>query len=91
MDASEHVAVLFFTKNLIHPRPSSKMPARASTHAQSLYNPRRHIGVHAEHVSDVSSTDFPGHYADEDNSWDLVKFKKVRWRLDPKDCQILIA
>jgi len=45
--------------------------------SQSLLNPRRHVGVHAEHVSKVSSTDYPGHYPDEDHSWDLVKFKEV--------------
>ncbi|KIM77860.1 hypothetical protein PILCRDRAFT_825076 [Piloderma croceum F 1598] len=49
------------------------MPFKAS---QSLHDPRRHVGVHAEHISNVSSTDYPGHYPDEDHSWDLVKFTK---------------
>ncbi|KAH9178581.1 DNA-directed RNA polymerase [Lactarius sanguifluus] len=40
--------------------------AQAST-STSKYNPRLH---------DVSSTDFPGHYPGEDNSWDLKKFVK---------------
>ena len=43
----------------------------------SLYNPRRHVGIHAERVSDVADTEFPGHYPNEDHSWDLQKFKKV--------------
>ncbi|KAI0732345.1 insert subdomain of RNA polymerase alpha subunit [Fomitopsis betulina] len=49
---------------------SSKLP-------QSVYDPRRHVGVHAERVTDVSSTEYPGHYPDEDHSWDLVKFKQT--------------
>lgn len=47
---------------------------------KSVYDPRRHVGVHAERVSDVSSTEYPGHYPDEDHSWSLEKFKKVRSR-----------
>jgi hypothetical protein len=42
-----------------------------------IYNPRRHVGIHAEHISDVSSRDFPGHYPGEDNSWNLDLFRKV--------------
>ena len=42
-----------------------------------IYNPRRHVGIHPEHISDVSSRDFPGHYPGEDNSWDLDLFRKV--------------
>jgi DNA-directed RNA polymerase I and III subunit RPAC1 len=44
----------------------------------SKYDPREHVGVHAERVSHVSSTNFPGHYPDEDHSWDLERFAKVR-------------
>ncbi|KAL4082088.1 DNA-directed RNA polymerase [Scleroderma yunnanense] len=40
------------------------------------FDPRRHVGVHPERVSHVSSTDYPGHYPGEDDSWDLKKFKK---------------
>ncbi|KAH7916104.1 DNA-directed RNA polymerase [Hygrophoropsis aurantiaca] len=40
------------------------------------FDTRRHVGVHAEQVSHVSSTDYPGHYPGEDNSWDLDAFKK---------------
>lgn len=43
-----------------------------------IYNPRRHVGIHAEHISDVSSSDFPGHYPGEDNSWNLDLFRKVK-------------
>lgn len=48
-----------------------------STPQFTQYNPRFHVGLLAERVVDVSSTDFPGHYPDEDLSWDLAKFKKV--------------
>ncbi|GJE94214.1 DNA-directed RNA polymerase, alpha subunit [Phanerochaete sordida] len=48
----------------------------SSTLSKSLLNPRRHVGVHAERVSDVSSTEYPGHYPNEDHSWDLEKFKE---------------
>ena len=51
--------------------------ASSSTLPQSLLNPRRHVGIHAERVSDVSSTEYPGHYPNEDHSWDLQKFKQV--------------
>ncbi|KAJ7611611.1 DNA-directed RNA polymerase [Roridomyces roridus] len=37
---------------------------------------RRLVGIHAERVTDVSSRDFPGHYPDEDHSWNLKKFRK---------------
>ena len=47
--------------------------------APSIVDPRRLVGVHAERIGNVSSTDFPGHYPDEDNSWDLIKFQKVRF------------
>ncbi|KAF9246852.1 DNA-directed RNA polymerase [Melanogaster broomeanus] len=40
------------------------------------FDPRRHVGVHAERVSHVSSTDFPGHYPGEDHSWNLAKFQE---------------
>ncbi|THU91737.1 hypothetical protein K435DRAFT_816716 [Dendrothele bispora CBS 962.96] len=36
---------------------------------------RRLVGVTAERATHVSSTDFPGHYPDEDHSWDLSIFK----------------
>ncbi|EKM55347.1 uncharacterized protein PHACADRAFT_161317 [Phanerochaete carnosa HHB-10118-sp] len=44
----------------------------------SLLNSRRHVGVHAERVSDVSCTEYPGHYPNEDHSWDMEKFKEVQ-------------
>ena len=56
----------------------SKMASSSSSHLPaSVFNPRRHVGVHAERVSDVASTDFPGHYPGEDHSWSLEEFKKV--------------
>jgi DNA-directed RNA polymerases I and III subunit RPAC1 len=51
--------------------------APASTSSPKQYNPREHVGLLEERVTNVSSTDFPGHYPDEDHSWDLKKFKKV--------------
>jgi len=42
------------------------------------FDDRRLVGVLAERVTDVSSRDFPGHFPDEDHSWNLAKFKKVR-------------
>lgn len=38
---------------------------------------RRLVGVHREHVSNVSSTDFPGHYPGEDHSFSLDRFKSA--------------
>lgn len=59
--------------------PTFKMPPKpTATYTEALGNPRRHVGIHAEHVSAVSSTEYPGHYPNEDNSWDLTKFAKVR-------------
>ncbi|KAF9524735.1 DNA-directed RNA polymerase [Crepidotus variabilis] len=40
------------------------------------FDQRRLVGVHAERVTDVSSTDYPGHYPDEDHSWNLRNFIK---------------
>ncbi|KAK6342672.1 DNA-directed RNA polymerases I and III subunit RPAC1 [Orbilia javanica] len=37
---------------------------------------RRIVGVELERVSNVTSTDFPGHYPGEDHSWNLNEFKK---------------
>ncbi|KAG6916072.1 hypothetical protein DXG01_008546 [Tephrocybe rancida] len=39
-------------------------------------DPRRLVGVHAERITNVSSTDYPGHYPDEDHSWNLEKFQQ---------------
>jgi len=80
-------------KILYTPRPSPSIRPRCGTCGGSLpvrnvfrlppvmqsdiYNPRRHVGVHAEHISDVSSRDFPGHYPGEDNSWNLDLFRQV--------------
>lgn len=44
----------------------------------TTFHERRLVGVHAERVSHVSSTDYPGVYPGEDHSWDLEIFKKVR-------------
>ncbi|KDQ56249.1 hypothetical protein JAAARDRAFT_59156 [Jaapia argillacea MUCL 33604] len=47
-----------------------------STSSQSLYDPRRHVRVDAERARDVSSTDFPGYWPNEDHSWNLAKFQE---------------
>jgi len=41
------------------------------------YDTRRLVRLGAERVTNVSSTDFPGHYPDEDHAWDVQKYKKV--------------
>ncbi|KAI0315367.1 DNA-directed RNA polymerase [Amylostereum chailletii] len=44
----------------------------SSTH----FDPRKHVGVRAERVTNVSSTDFPGYHPGEDHSWSLDSFKE---------------
>ncbi|OJJ47243.1 hypothetical protein ASPZODRAFT_96121 [Penicilliopsis zonata CBS 506.65] len=36
---------------------------------------RRIVGINAETVTNMSSTDFPGHWPGEDHAWDLNKFR----------------
>lgn len=40
-------------------------------------DPRRLVGIKAERITHVSSTDYPGHYPDEDHSWNLENFRQV--------------
>ncbi len=40
---------------------------------------RRLVGIKAERVTNISSTDYPGHYPNEDHSWNLESFTKVRF------------
>lgn len=54
-----------------------KMASSSSSLPPSVFNPRRHVGVNLERVTDVTNTEYPGHYPDEDHSWDLAKFKQV--------------
>jgi len=64
-----------------HDRPVTKFLAACSlpkTMPAQTFDDRRLVGVHAERVTDVSSRDFPGHFPDEDHSWNLAKFKEVR-------------
>jgi DNA-directed RNA polymerase I and III subunit RPAC1 len=60
--------------------PKKSAKAQPSTTAQSelVTDTRRLVSVEPERVVHVSSTDYPGHYPDEDHSWSLEKFKKVR-------------
>ena len=39
------------------------------------------VGVNGETVTNISSTDFPGHYPGEDHSWDVEEFRNVRENL----------
>ena len=77
MGATEFVTV----GNLSMTDPVTKFLA-ASSLSQTMpiqtFDDRRLVGVLAERVTDVSSRDFPGHFPDEDHSWNLAKFKKVR-------------
>ncbi|KAL8862827.1 MAG: hypothetical protein Q9178_000769 [Gyalolechia marmorata] len=49
-------------------------PARVS---QAELDGRKIVGVNAETVTNVTSTDFPGHYPGEDHEWDLEEFKNT--------------
>ncbi|KAL8897480.1 MAG: hypothetical protein Q9192_002556 [Flavoplaca navasiana] len=49
-------------------------PARIS---QSELDNRKIVGINAETVTNVTSTDFPGHYPGEDHEWDLEEFKNT--------------
>ncbi|ORX99899.1 DNA-directed RNA polymerase [Clohesyomyces aquaticus] len=48
------------------------MPSLTSLTFLSL----QRVGINAETVTNVSSTDFPGHWPGEDHSWDLEHFKQ---------------
>ncbi|EMD32879.1 hypothetical protein CERSUDRAFT_160889 [Gelatoporia subvermispora B] len=52
------------------------MASSSSSLPPSVFNPRRHVGVNLERVTNVTNTEYPGHYPDEDHSWDLAKFKQ---------------
>ncbi|KAI0031609.1 DNA-directed RNA polymerase [Vararia minispora EC-137] len=44
--------------------------------SSAQFDPRIHVGVGAERVTHVSSTDYPGVYPDDDHAWDLARFKQ---------------
>ncbi|EHY53696.1 DNA-directed RNA polymerase core subunit rpc40 [Exophiala dermatitidis] len=49
---------------------------------------RKLVGINPETVTNITSTDFPGHHAGEDNSWSLPKFKdnlKVQFHQNEAD------
>jgi hypothetical protein len=54
------------------------MDSSSSSSSSQAFDPRKHVGVEAERVTHVSSTDYPGVYPDEDHAWDLQTFKQVR-------------
>ncbi|EXJ74186.1 DNA-directed RNA polymerase I and III subunit RPAC1 [Cladophialophora psammophila CBS 110553] len=43
--------------------------------SQDSLDRRKIVGINAETVTDITSTDFPGHHAGEDNSWSLDRFE----------------
>ncbi|KAL8733278.1 MAG: hypothetical protein Q9181_003654 [Wetmoreana brouardii] len=45
--------------------------------SQEELNARKIVGVNAETVTNVASTDIPGHYPGEDHEWDLEEFKRT--------------
>ncbi|KAL8734153.1 MAG: hypothetical protein Q9166_001638 [cf. Caloplaca sp. 2 TL-2023] len=49
-------------------------PIRAS---QDELNARKIVGINAETVTNVTSTDIPGHYPGEDHEWNLEEFKNT--------------
>lgn len=73
-----------WSRNVIRARKSSSSAAyvKAGQNFPRLANSYQIVGVHAEHVSNISSTDYPGHFPGEDHRWDLEKFRKV-CALDP--------
>lgn len=42
---------------------------------ERLERRKKEVGIEIDRVTDVTSTDYPGHYPGEDNSWDIKKFK----------------
>ncbi|KAJ3489815.1 hypothetical protein NLI96_g1853 [Meripilus lineatus] len=60
----------------LRPRNAGFPAAPHTTLSKSSHDPRKHVGVHFEHVSNVSNTEYPGHYPGEDHSWNLGKFKQ---------------
>lgn len=36
------------------------------------------VGINAETVTNIPSTDFPGHWPGESHEWSLERFKRVR-------------
>ena len=47
------------------------------TQTMQTFEKRRHAGIPPERVTNVSNTEYPGHYPDEDLSWNLSNLKKV--------------
>ncbi|ORY80391.1 DNA-directed RNA polymerases I and III subunit RPAC1 [Protomyces lactucae-debilis] len=55
---------------------SAESKAALAERQERLELRRKEVGIQIDRVTDVSSTDFPGHSADEDHAWDLETFKK---------------
>ena len=54
-----------------HSCPQTSMPPQT-------FHKHRLVGIQPERVTNVSNTDYPGHYPQGDFSWNLSKFKQVR-------------
>lgn len=48
----------------------------AEDRLERLERRKKEVGIEVDRVTDVTSTDYPGHYPDEDNSWDIDRFKE---------------
>ncbi|KAL9604808.1 MAG: hypothetical protein Q9219_000256 [cf. Caloplaca sp. 3 TL-2023] len=53
------------------------MPSIRASQEQRDARKASFLGVNAETVTNVTSTDFPGHYPGEDHEWDLDEFKNA--------------
>ncbi|KAL2259363.1 hypothetical protein VTK26DRAFT_6988 [Humicola hyalothermophila] len=50
------------------------MPHKPPT--QEELERRKIVGIHEETITDVSSSDYPGHYPGEDHAWDVEQFRR---------------
>lgn len=54
-----------------------------------IANPRQIININPETVTNIPSTDFPGHWPGESHEWSLEKFKNVTFHFQPSPKRIL--
>ncbi|KAL8933361.1 MAG: hypothetical protein Q9211_005822 [Gyalolechia sp. 1 TL-2023] len=69
-----HESLQHHAQGEIKARTPSMPSVRAS---QEERDARKIVGLNNERVTNVTSTDFPGHYPGEDHSWDLDEFKNT--------------
>lgn len=63
------------------------MVPKEGTH-ERLERTKSQVGIKVDRVTDVTSTEYPGHYPDEDNSWNVDKFTK-RFSVEVHKCDDL--